>query len=183
VASDRARGLSLWLMAGGQAGKRLSERIERLAMRFGSASFLPHLTLIPGLVVEEVQALRDAARAAAEIEPFVVTLGAPECGEEYFRCLFLRAQDDRALRTAHATAARAFGREPDPGFLPHVSLVYGTLASEEKRVVVQELGDSLCLSFQALRLQLWRTEGSVAEWRNLATFAIGRQCRPGSPAE
>ena len=86
----------------------------------------------------------------------------------------MRAQDDGALRAAHATAARAFGREPDPGFLPHVSLVYGTLAPDEKRAIAREVGDDLRLRFEVRRLHLWRTEGPVAEWRELGVFDLPR---------
>lgn len=160
-------------MPEGPVCARLAARIDQLADRLGTMRFLPHLTLVSGIVVAEAQAGAIAARAAAGIEPFAVRLGGAEGRDEHFRCLFLPAQDGPPLRTAHAIAARAFGRSPDPAFLPHVSLVYGTLTADEKRAIAREIGDGLALAFEVRRLHLWRTEGAVTAWRELGAFAIG----------
>jgi 2'-5' RNA ligase len=174
-----ARGLSLWLMPEGDTAERLAARIDRLAARHGTERFAPHLTLLSALELAEPRALEAARLAAAKLAPFAVTLDGIEGHEGYFRCLFVRAEDDGALRAAHVTAARAFGRQPDPGFLPHVSLVYGMLGPDEKRAIAQEVGDDLRLRFEACQLHLWRTEGPVADWRELGAFGLQRPA--GSP--
>jgi 2'-5' RNA ligase len=167
-----ARGLSLWLMPEGDTADRLAARIDRLAARHGTERFAPHLTLVSALELAKPRALEAARLAAAELAPFAVTLDGIEGHEGYFRCLFVRAKDDGALRAAQATAARAFGREPDAGFLPHLSLVYGTLAPDEKRAIAQEVGAELNVRFEVRRLHLWRTAGPVADWRALAVFDL-----------
>jgi 2'-5' RNA ligase len=169
-----ARGLSLWLMPEGDTAERLAARIDRLAARHGTERFAPHLTLVSALELAAPQALRAARRAAADLAPFTVALDDIQGRDEHFRCLFVRAEDDGALRAAHVTAARAFGRQPEPGFLPHVSLVYGMLGPDEKRAIAQEVGDDLRLRFEACQLHLWRTEGPVADWRELGAFDLQR---------
>lgn len=168
----QARGLSLWLMPEVETAERLVAWSQRLAARHGTERFAPHLTLVSAVEQTEPQALRAVRRAAAGIAPFAVSLGDIQGRNEHFRCLFISVEDDGALRAAHATAARAFGREPDGGFLPHVSLVYGTLAPDEKRAITQEVGDDLHLRFEVRRLHLWRTEGPVADWRELGAFDL-----------
>jgi 2'-5' RNA ligase len=165
-------------MPEGETAERVAAWIERLAARHGTERFAPHLTLLSALELAEPQALGAVAHAAAEMSPFTVTLDDIQGRDEHFRCLFVCAKDDGALRAAHATAARAFGREPDAGFLPHLSLVYGTLAPDEKRAIAQEVADDLRVRFEVRRLHLWRTDGPVAEWRELGAFDFQRPVGP-----
>lgn len=151
---------------------QLATWIDRLARRLGTTPFLPHLTLVPGIALPEREAGARTARVAAAIDPFTVMLAAVEGRDEHFRCLFVRAHASGALQAAHATAARAFGREPDPGFLPHLSLVYGALRPGQKHAIAREIGEELRVSFEASQLHLWRTDGPVAEWREIGAFPM-----------
>lgn len=58
--------------------------------------------------------------------------------------------------------------------MPHASLVYGDLPMPTREAIRQEaepglLSDPLMLD----SLEVWCTQGVVAEWKRLATFAIG----------
>jgi 2'-5' RNA ligase len=172
MSTPRARGLSLWLMPEAQINQRLTELIARLAARHQTELFAPHLTLLSAVALPEALALAAAGRAAAEIAPLVVTPAGIQAREEHFRCLFVCAREDAALSSAHAAAARAFGRPPDPDFLPHLSLVYGMLPAEEKQALAREVGEAPCAPFEARRLHLWRTEGPVVAWRELGAFDL-----------
>ena len=178
MADVEAKGCCLWLMPEGEVTQRLNDRIQVLAARFGTSSFAPHVTLVSGLELPESDAYAAAARAAAAMQPFTVVLGDVEGGDEHFRCLFLRVKDDGRLRAAHASAARAFGREPAADFLPHLSLVYGTLTPAEKRMIARRIGDDLRLHFDVRRFHLWRTEGPVTTWRRLGVFDLRQVAEP-----
>jgi 2'-5' RNA ligase len=171
VDTDRARGVSLWLMPGEAVRQRLAALIEGLAARLGTLPFPPHLTLLPGI---EGRAQDDVLAAgeslAAELRPLTVRLLSVEGRDEHFRCLFARAEADEPLRAAHAAAARAFDREPDPAFLPHLSLVYGTLPPVARWGLAAEVAAAVTVSFAAGRLHVWRTEGPVGDWREIGTF-------------
>jgi 2'-5' RNA ligase len=170
----RARGISLWLMPGGAARRQLGELIERLAALLGRRPFPPHLTLLPGIEGGTPDRVLATARSlAAGLRPVTVRLVSVEGREEHFRCLIALAAADAPLRSAQAAAARAFGRQPDPDFLPHVSLVYGSFASETKRRLIEEVAPTARLAFPAARLHVWRTEGPVDDWREIGTFALG----------
>ena len=174
-----ARGVSLWLMPGEAVRQRLAALIQDLAARLGTAPFPPHLTLLPGIegrAPDDV--LTATASLAAGLNPLTVHLLSIEGHEEHFRCLVARAAADEPLRAAHAAAARAFGREPDPAFLPHLSLVYGSLAGETKRALALELASAVSVPFEAAVLHVWRTEGPVAEWREIGTFPFGGEGGP-----
>jgi len=168
----RAKGLSLWLMPEGVTHERLAAQIDRLAERLGTARFAPHLTLLPGLPGPESNVV-DAARAlAGEHGPFSLEPSGVDGAETHFRCLFFRVQASEALRAAQAHAARRFGRAPDPSFDPHLSLVYGTLDARVKAELSRELAREMPAPFEARRLHVWRTEGTVGEWGSLASFGL-----------
>lgn len=170
--TGRARGISLWLMPGGAARGRLTGLIERLAVRLGTRPFAAHVTLLAGLGGPEEEIVRTAALLAARVRPLRVRLAAVEGRDEHFRCLFALAVPDAPLRAAHAAASHAFGREPDPAFLPHLSLVYGTLSPEVKRSLVAEVAAEAAASFVAGSLHVWRTEGPVADWQAIGAFGL-----------
>lgn len=164
---------SLWLAPEGETAERLALWIGRLADRLRTERFAPHVTLLSGLSGDPSALRERAGAAAAELAPFDVRLDAVEARDEHFRCLFVRVAETSALAAAHATAARAFGRAPDPSFLPHLSLVYGTLAPERKRDLAHEAASLLDVRFEVRSLRLWSTAGPVASWRELEVFPLG----------
>jgi len=179
VDETQGRGLSLWLMPGDAVRQRLAALIESLAARLGTSPFAPHLTLLPGIEGRPPDTVLEAARSlAAGLRPLTVRLESVESRQEHFRCLIALAAPDEPLRAAHSAAARAFGRQPDPAFLPHESLVYGSLAPETKRVLIREVGTSAALDFEAARLHVWRTEGPLEDWCEVGAFRLGPGRRP-----
>jgi len=165
--------VSLWLMPEGETHERLLSLIAGLARRFSTPPFPPHVTLLPGLLgPTEGDVLARSRSLAAALEPLEIGLAGVGGRDEPFRCLFAPAVLDPPLRAAHAAAARAFDRDPDPAFFPHLSLVYGTLAAATKRAVAAEVGPLVAASFRAGRLHVWRTDGPVGEWREIGAFAL-----------
>jgi 2'-5' RNA ligase len=171
--ASRAKGTSLWLMPDGVVGARLAETVARLASRFGTESFAPHVTLLAALPGAESDVVDRSAGLASTLAPFRVHLGGVDGREEHFRCLFVHARPGAGLGSAHVQAARAFGHPPDPDFLPHLSLVYGRLGRATKERLALELAPGTAVSFEVRALHVWRTEGRVAEWRPLRTWPLG----------
>ncbi len=168
----RGRGFSLWLRPDGEVGERLARWIDTLAVRFRTERFPPHLTLLGGVEGDRDEVLQRAARAAAGLRPFTVHVDGVDGRDEHFRCLFVQALEAAPLLAAHATAARAFGREPDPAYQPHLSLLYGRLEPAHKLALAHEAGSDVDARFEARRLHLWRTEGPVREWQEIGAFDL-----------
>jgi len=171
--APRVEAASIWLMPDGEPGEHLLAWIERLAERFRTERFRPHVTLLSGLSGEEADLGERTRLAATSLAPVAVHLDTIEGRDEHFRCLFVRAAEPDLLQAAHARTAEAFGRAPEPAFLPHLSLVYGTLAEEKKLDLAHEAGSDLDVRFEARTLHLWSTAGPVTSWRELAAFPLG----------
>jgi 2'-5' RNA ligase len=159
-------------MPEGREHDRLAAMIEGLSVRFGTVSFAPHVTLLPGVLAPEREVLETARSLAAETVPFPVELSGVDGAETYFRCLFVRVRASDDMRRAHARAARRFAREPDPSFDPHLSLVYGSLAVPVKAGLAREVAATVP-GFEVRHVHVWRTHGPVGEWRGLGSFALG----------
>lgn len=160
-------------MPGGETQTRLAALVEHLAARLGTEPFTPHVTLLPGPLGPEAETVARAAPLARELAPLTLKLAGIEGRDDPFRCLFVKVEATPALRAAHAAAARAFLREPDPDFFPHLSLVYGRLESDEKASLARDIAEGSAGEIEARRLCVCRTDGEVAEWRGLAVFPLG----------
>jgi 2'-5' RNA ligase superfamily len=161
-------------MPHGEAYERFLGLIARLARRFSTPAFPPHVTLLAGIGGRpEDDLLAACRRLAADLRPLEISLSGVEGRDEPFRCLFAPAALDGPLLAAHAAAARAFDREPDPAFFPHLSLVYGTLPAAVKRQVATETAPLVTGSCRARRLHVWRTDGPAVEWREIGVFVLG----------
>lgn len=167
------RKISLWLVPEGEAGARLRALIDRLALRHGTPAFEPHLTLLGGLEGPEAETRPPAGEVAARLRPFLVRLGALRHRDEYYRSLFAEAQKSPELLSARRAAEEAFGRAPDPHFLPHVSLLYGDVPASAKEALIAEIGPELRVTFRAEALFVVATDGEPADWRPVARQPLG----------
>ncbi|HXB57040.1 MAG TPA: 2'-5' RNA ligase family protein [Vicinamibacteria bacterium] len=173
AADDTAVGMSLWLMPESGVGDRLRVLIEGLARRHRTPSFPPHLTLLGGIPGPEEDALSRVAGLARGLGPIAIRLVDVETSDEYFRCVFVRAEPTEALRAAHVGARAAFANVASTPFRPHLSLLYGRLEPPERAAVLQELGGTLELAFEASRLHVFRTQGPPRDWRPRGAFPLG----------
>jgi 2'-5' RNA ligase len=168
---------SLWIAPSGAARDGLEKQIAALSLEQRAPRFPPHVTLL-GLGAagggEEALAAK-SAELAKSLRPFKVRLGKIGYEDDYFRCLYRRVEDSPELTAANAKARRSFGREGDPPFRPHLSLLYGKKSEAEKRKIAAGLGRAgEGLRFKVASLQLWITTGMPENWRLVREFPLGR---------
>jgi 2'-5' RNA ligase len=166
---------SLWLMPEGEAFDYYFEIIARLSQRLVTPVFLPHVTLL-GLIDgtnEEVEA--KTVKLAAQFHPFRVEFTGVETFDEYFRCLFVRVKETPVLLTAHQQARQLFGRQDDPAFMPHLSLVYGDLEPLTKEKISNELGEECLRPFAVHSIHLFLTSGEPPDWQRFCEIPFGRE--------
>jgi 2'-5' RNA ligase len=170
VSAATGKGHSLWLMPEGAEAERLAGWIRRLAERYRTEPFPPHVTLLSALDGPAQDVCARAEYAAAGLSPFTVHVDGVDGSDEHFRCLFVQAVEAAPLRAAHGAVAGALGREPDLGFFPHLSLVYGALRPDQKQGLAHEIGAELDVRFEVRRLHVWSTDGPVGAWHEAGVF-------------
>ena len=165
---------SLWIVPTGDVCDHLSLILHRLNARYGSPEFSPHVTLLGRCVGPRGELIRQSARVAAALRPFVLRLEKIDFLDAYFRCLFVRAALTDPLKRAHQSACQAFGHVREPAFMPHLSLLYGNFPRSLKEEVIAEIGLRLDLQFKVRSLHLYRTHGEPRHWRRVASFGLHR---------
>ena len=163
---------SIWLRPSGEIDDELSELIARLSRQFATSAFPPHVTLLGELEGDENALGALAARLAGTLAPFDVTLTTLNYLSDYYRCLFIQAAATPALLAASDEARRIFGREQDPPFMPHLSLMYGDFDIETKQRIIASLGRGHRAEFRASALHLFCTTGDPRNWRRVQVIPL-----------
>ncbi|MGC9997470.1 MAG: 2'-5' RNA ligase family protein [Terriglobia bacterium] len=165
-------GHALWLMPSGEVCQRLTGTILELSRQYGTPAFEPHVTLAGSIVgpAREVESkIKDLAR---RIPPFTVRLTTVEGLEEYFRCLFVRVAQTHPIMSANKAAREIFRLPKQPAFMPHLSLLYGSLLSKEKERIIISLGRRFELEFKAATLHLYLIKREPEAWRRVASHGL-----------
>ena len=150
---------ALWIMPEGSAYTLTDSYITKLSVAYNLPRFEPHLTLLSGIRNPVTSTLRGLAGG---LPPFRIRLASqPEYLNEYFRCLFIKADETPELIDAFSKASQLFGYEGETYF-PHLNLAYGDLPLETKRVMIQKLGDIPQIEFEARQLSLVHASGGNA---------------------
>jgi 2'-5' RNA ligase len=164
--------LYLWLLPPTPVHERFAALIDRLSRRMGTPRFIPHITLTGSLHSPYDEIVRLTADLAATLAPIPIRLAGIGCTDQYYRCLFMRAERSRELLAAHEAACVRLGRSPESDFMPHLSLIYGDLPQDRKNSIVQEIGANFDAAFYANRIGLCRLDGSPEQWQLPRTFTL-----------
>jgi 2'-5' RNA ligase len=159
-------------MPTGEVRQRLAGTIFDLSREYAAPAFEPHVTLAGGIVGparEVASKMRDLAR---RIPPFTVRLTEVDYLDEYFRCLFVRVATTYPIMTAKKAAREAFRLAKQPAFMPHLSLLYGSLPASVKERIIASLGRQFELEFKVRSLHLYLIKSEPAAWRHVASFGM-----------
>jgi len=163
---------ALWLVPGGETYDTLSKLITRLAKSHGAPVFEPHITLLSGIKSEnENELLRLTHLLATRVGAFDVELGETRYMNEYYRCLFLKAEPTDGLIRANIEAKLVMAELIEQQeFYPHLSLLYGEFFPMVKEAIIADIGARMDISFTSDKVKLLRVTGGPADWKALGEF-------------
>ncbi|MGP0592324.1 2'-5' RNA ligase family protein [Nitrospira sp. T9] len=162
----------LWLTPTGQACDILIKTIADLSKAYHAPIFYPHVTLLDSLPgTEEAISLR-CVKLGKSLTPFDIFLAEPAYGDQYFQCVFLKAQETPALMNAHELANRLFVKASNP-FMPHLSLLYGHYSLEMKHKITSTLSQSLSLNFTVDTIHLIHSKSEhPMDWSSILSVPL-----------
>ena len=162
---------AIWLVPEISVEQKFSRVIESLSERYGCPRFAPHTTVLGG-IVEDEEILRDkAAKLAEELQPVDVTATGFAIEPYYFRSFYLKLEPSSALLLAHQKTSQIFERQAG-NFAPHISLLYGAVAREEKLALGKELHNQIPAEFKLDRLYLVHTTLAVPNWKVISRHEL-----------
>uniref|UniRef100_H3GTW0 Cyclic phosphodiesterase-like protein n=1 Tax=Phytophthora ramorum TaxID=164328 RepID=H3GTW0_PHYRM len=153
--ADLVAGFSVWAVPGQSAAQELGDVIKTYAGRLQTLPFLPHMTVLSGVKLDK--------RLLKGLSVAEVTTKLSELADSM-----------RALDVEIQTVTfKIYAVERNDEFMPHVSFIYGDLASEARAALAKELRprlDGRRLKMEAL--QVWRTVGPVETWELVAELPL-----------
>ena len=162
----------LWIKPSGEVFQTLSRTIRKLATELNTVVFEPHVTLVANLNGSEQELAERGEELSGQIKPFKIFLTEPAYQDEYFKCVFLRVEKTQSIMNANACAGRIFKR-PQEIYEPHVSLVYGDLPEERKKLIIRDLPENVKTDFEAKTVYLIRADSRhPRDWHELAAFRL-----------
>ena len=142
-----------------------------LSGRFGTPLFAPHLTL-QGDTETTPDALEHAITAAAEtVAAFSQQVSVVEGSDAYFRSFYARF----AVSPALAKLKQALDPEGFESFMPHVSLLYGSIEAAAKAAAIAEIDARLAgrvIRFDRVGIVTSGQDVPIADWRVVASVAL-----------
>ena len=163
---------SLWLMSESEVYNKLGHLISTLSDRYGTPDFLPHVTLIGQAVGPEDEILSKTSDLASSINPYEISLNKVDCLNEFFRSLFVRAEETKEVIAANERAREIFGRRDDASYMPHLSLLYGDFPAETKEEIISDIGNCFDISFEVKSIHLFSTAGEPKDWHRVGEFPL-----------
>lgn len=170
---SKATRYSIWLMPeGGMIRERFQSIITELSGKYESPRFEPHVTLIGGVNGDHKNVIAKTHEIARKIRPFFIGLTDVGVTDQYFKTLFVMAKETPELIRANKIAQEIYGTEQQ--YMPHLSLLYGNFDHYMKEGIVDSLGNTNFsdVGFPVTALHLYKTEGNVWEWYEVAKFAL-----------
>jgi 2'-5' RNA ligase len=165
---------SLWLIPSGKTYYMLANLIFKLSRKFSTPNFQPHVTLI-GKLTSRKELIKRTLQLASQISPYKIRFSRLDYFDDYFQNLVMRVEKTEEVMNANSKAKEIFGVE-DERYMPHLSLLYGSLPRRTREEIVKNINEEhhlTDLEFEVTSLHLFSTEGKVREWYELGEFILG----------
>lgn len=166
---------SVWLMPEPAWAREFARIVDDLADRFGTPSFVPHLTLIGGRPFDRF----DLGRRVATLLPGTVPIWRPiadvAIGASFFRSFYALFGAEGALLALKQRTDRAVLGVEETGFMPHVSLLYGTVEAGRKAAAAAEIRAKLTgetVRFDRIEIVRSGDDVPVEEWETVEAFSL-----------
>ena len=172
---NELRNYALWIIPEGKAYRELKQLIDLLSRMYSTPSFDPHTTVLGRVTGSGKELIAKAARLAGIIRPFAISLRRLEYLDEYFRCLFIKSDESKELINLHNKAKTIFGIKDKECYMPHISLMYGSLSPHLKEKIVSDIGKGFPDTFDIHRIHLVSAsiETDPTEWHSVKGFPLG----------
>jgi len=123
---------SIWLMPDGYVYAKLKKKISELSNSFEGIKFVPHVTLLSGLLANEKILINKTKIISKKIKPFFLDFKEIDYRNEFFRSFFIKINFNSQFENARKLFCSEFSKK-DEDFIPHLSLAYGLLDSTLKK--------------------------------------------------
>lgn len=130
---------SVWLVPQDNDEQYLRNIIDKLATKYNSSSFIPHIALLPdnNLSLERLQQI--IKQVFEHQKPFeVVKIGVNQT-DDFWKTVFLEFELNETLKKLFEDINAKTNQRDISVFKPHVSLIYKTMAEDERVKIAKNI--------------------------------------------
>lgn len=166
---------SVWLMPESDWAREFKRIVDDLADRFETPRFVPHLTLIGGQPFDRVDLGRRVKSLVAGSRSIWRPIVDVALGDAYFRSFYALFGAEGALLSLKQRTDRAVLGVEQAGFIPHVSLLYGTVEAGRKAAAGVEIRAKLTgqtVRFDRIEIVYSGDDVPVEHWETVEAFRL-----------
>ncbi len=130
---------SVWLVPEEKDKEYLDKIIKRLAGKYSSPIFIPHLTLLPNAEININELKTAIEQVFQSVRPFKIKTERLNQSEAFFKTVFIEFELDEALKNLFLALSEKTDKRDLSTFKPHLSLMYKIMPEEEKIKIVNDL--------------------------------------------
>ena len=155
----------------------MAQIISRLARDYGTPPFPPHVTLLPVIAARSDTIRRVCKKIADTTREFEIPLQGIDYTETYHRNFFILAAPVPALTDLYERTKTAVTCKTDEYFMPHLSLLYGSLDLKTKYRLKKEVEGTYPTTLHCRGFDLYDTSGDVANWSCIGSYKFAQTRR------
>lgn len=167
----------MWLRPKQEQANELAQIISRLARDYGTPPFPPHVTLLPVIAARSDTIRRVCKKIADTMREFEIPLQGIDYTETYHRNFFILAAPVPALTDLYERTKKVLACKTDEHFMPHLSLLYGSLDLKTKCGLKEEIEGTYPATLHCQGIDLYDIGGDVADWSCIGSYEFARTRR------
>lgn len=163
---------SLWLRPTQEQIDGLTKIISRLAHRYRTTPFPPHITLLSSISTDLATINRACKKAVDNYHAFDIGLEEISYTNLYFKNLFINARTEGQLIKLHEDITDRLNYCMNEKYSPHVSLLYGALDEKLQQTLKKELDGNYINKFNCQRLDVYNTTTKENQWHLIESYTL-----------
>lgn len=158
-------GLILWLLPADKPGRHYSGIIKKLAHRYQSYSFIPHITIsrVPDWETGQIKSAVDNIVSAVPV--FNLPVNSVQCGDHPFQKITVEVHKTEDLKIISDELDRTFGGPFSKRDYPHLSLLYSTMPCGYFSEELEKLESKIQSPIKIEKLALVELTGTPDTWQ------------------
>ena len=161
----------IWLLFDAEDDQYLSDIIRNLSDKYNSEVFIPHITVY-GLVDIDFEILDNVVlENTKEIKSFFVTKNKINFSDNFWKTLFIELKQNQNLYYVNEILDTHLKLFSNFEFLPHISLLYTKLTTEEKSILSTSI--NVKKNFLISKIAILKFSENIHDWKIIKKYNLG----------
>lgn len=161
--------LSIWLVPDQNTLANLKPKVTQLAAEHHFADFSPHLTLVNHFTGDLESTIAAVTNVARNQPPLDLQASEISWSTTYWQCVFLRITPTVELLQLRQNLLQQVSIEEAHFYMPHISLVYGTMDLASRSSIASELQQEMQFpfAFSGAKIAIIKADTNPQNWEVL----------------